>query len=102
MYAIRSYYALARDWRRVDRTDAAIGDVLIQPHNRSAGRGHLSVIVDACEDDRGNRKYLWVDGYTPARDPVVHLQTPGRLETAWMSVKEFLHYMRRFGRGELP
>lgn len=91
--------SLRRDWREVAPGDIQIGDVLIQPSCLGAGMGHMSMVVDACEDSAGNRLYLFVDGYTPARVPVVRQREPNKPMSAWMTPKEYLEYMDQFGPG---
>ena len=91
--------SMLRDWPTVAYESIEIGDVLIQPFCTGRGSGHLSLIVDACVDDTGNRLYLFADGYTPARTPVIRQRMPGSPETAWMTTEEYLNLMSQFGSG---
>jgi hypothetical protein len=92
--------SLMRDWREVGLEDIQIGDVLIQPSCPGAGLGHMSIVVDACEDSGGKRRYLFIDGYTPARLPVVRQRQPNTPVSAWMTPEEYLEYMDQFGPGD--
>lgn len=92
--------SMARDWREVKAADLRIGDVIIQPHCTGAGMGHLSVVIDAIENDSGDRRYLFVDGYTPARLPVVRQRLEGQPGTVWMTIEEYLEFQQQFGPGE--
>lgn len=92
--------SLARDWPKVDTSNLSIGDVLIQPHCTGQGMGHLSVIVDACVDSVGSELFIFVDGYTPARVPVVRIMHAERPESAWMIPGAYLILQEQFGPGE--
>ncbi len=91
--------SLMRDWVEVDSDSVRIGDALIQPHCSGAGMGHLSVVFDACASPGGEMRFLFVDGYTPARMPVVRLREIGQLSSAWMTIAEYLELQSRFGHG---
>lgn len=91
--------SLARDWPEVAPADLAIGDVVIQPHCTGQGMGHLSVVVDACRDADGHQLYLFVDGFTPARDPVVRQRLAGDRSSVWMTLAEYLQLQSVFGPG---
>ncbi|HEX9750127.1 MAG TPA: DUF4846 domain-containing protein [candidate division Zixibacteria bacterium] len=92
--------SLARDWPTVPDSDLQIGDVLIQPYCSGVGMGHLSVIVDACEDRDGDRRYIFIDGYTPARVPIVRQRTSDTAISVWMTAEAYLQLQSRFGPGE--
>lgn len=91
--------SLVRDWPRVADTSIRIGDVLIQPSKVANGLGHLSVVIDACTNAAGDRLYLFTDGFTPARAPVVRERRPGIPESVWMTPPEYLELMQQFGAG---
>ncbi|GAB4326914.1 MAG: hypothetical protein Kow0074_21900 [Candidatus Zixiibacteriota bacterium] len=91
--------SMARDWPEVPESSLTIGDVIIQPLCTGEGSGHLSVVVDACIDDDGNRLFLFADGYTPARVPVIRLRQPGNPSTAWMTPGQYLDVQKQFGPG---
>lgn len=92
--------SMARDWPIIAETELVVGDVIIQPHCTGEGMGHLSVIVDACEDSAGARSFIFVDGYTPARDPVVRQRVTGDRSTVWMTAAEYLDLQQQFGPGK--
>jgi hypothetical protein len=91
--------SLLRDLERIESSEIAIGDVLIQPSPIPDGLGHMSIVVDACELPNGARRYLFVDGFTPARLPVVRQRETSVPETAWMTPTQYLDYMSDFGPG---
>jgi hypothetical protein len=91
--------SLIRDLERIELSEITVGDVLIQPSQIPDGLGHMSIVVDACESPDGERRYLFVDGFTPARLPVVRQQKPGDPATVWMTPSEYLDYMSVFGPG---
>lgn len=92
--------SMSRDWPMIEEGDLGIGDVIIQPHCTGQGMGHLSVVVDACRDAAGNRKFIFVDGFTPARLPVVRQRVIGHPETVWMTSEEYLVLQQQFGPGK--
>jgi hypothetical protein len=91
--------SMARDWPKIQEADLRIGDVIIQPHCTGQGMGHLSVVVDASQNEAGVRRYIFVDGFTPARLPVVRQQTTGDQASVWMTPAEYLKLQEQFGPG---
>jgi hypothetical protein len=91
---------MARDWPEIELTKLGIGDVIIQPHCAGKGMGHLSVVIDKCMDSTGATRFIFIDGYTPARVPVVRQREPHRRETVWMTTAEYLELQRQFGPGQ--
>lgn len=91
--------SLVRDWPKVADSSIVIGDVLIQPSKTAGGLGHLSVVIDACTNAAGERLYLFTDGFTPARAPVVRERRPGTPESVWMTPSDYLELMQVFGAG---
>lgn len=92
--------SMSRDWPEIDESELRIGDVIIQPHCTGQGMGHLSVVVDACIDSKGNRRFIFVDGYTPARLPVVRQRVTGDRDSVWMTTAEYLELQQQFGPGK--
>lgn len=91
--------SMSRDWPIVTESELTIGDVFIQPHCTGPGMGHLSVVVDACVNPDGERRFLFVDGYTPALLPVVRQRIRGQQESVWMTLDEYLQLQQQFGPG---
>jgi hypothetical protein len=91
--------SIKRDWPVADSSDLRIGDVLVQPGCPGTGMGHLSVVVDICAPVSGDRLYLFADGFTPARMPVVRQRLQGEPESVWMTLGQYQEYQIQFGRG---
>ncbi|MEW5875709.1 MAG: DUF4846 domain-containing protein, partial [Candidatus Zixiibacteriota bacterium] len=91
--------SLRDEWMPVEDSVLRAGDVLIQPGCPGSGMGHLSIILDACEDVTGARLYLFADGYTPARMPVIRQQVESDPASAWMTVPEYQALQSQFGIG---
>jgi hypothetical protein len=91
--------SIRRDWPVADTSDLRIGDVLVQPGCPGTGLGHLSIIVDKCENVSGDQIYLFIDGFTPARMPVVRQRLPEKPESVWMSPRKYQEYQIQFGWG---
>lgn len=92
--------SMSRDWPEINESELRIGDVIIQPYCTGLGMGHLSVVVDASIGPDGTRKYIFVDGYTPARLPVVRQRVTGDRSSVWMTTAEYLELQRQFGPGK--
>lgn len=92
--------SMSRDWPEIGEAELSIGDVIIQPHCTGRGMGHLSLVVDACIDENGSRLFMFIDGYTPARMPVVRQKVTGRRESVWMTPQEYLQLQQQFGPGK--
>jgi len=91
--------SIKRDWPVAGARDLRIGDVLVQPGCPGTGLGHLSVVVDLCENVSGERLYLFIDGFTPARMPVVRQRLPEEPKSVWMTPKQYQEYQIQFGSG---
>jgi len=91
--------SLRDEWVPVEDSAIRIGDVLIQPGCPGSGMGHLSIVLDACVDLSGAGLYLFADGYTPARMPVIRQQIEGDPSSAWMTVPEYQALQSQFGIG---
>jgi len=91
--------SLMRDLEEIEPSEIQIGDVLIQPKCAAEGMGHMSLVMDACEMETGERRYLFADGFTPARLPVIRQLTPNAPQTAWMTPDEYFQLMEVFGPG---
>jgi hypothetical protein len=91
--------SLVRDWPEVEFAKIRIGDVLIQPSQSPNGLGHLSVVIDACTTASGEFLFLFTDGFTPARAPVVRAEIPGDPDSVWMTPPVYLELMSQFGPG---
>jgi len=91
--------SIKRDWPVAGARDLRIGDVLVQPGCPGTGLGHLSIVIDLCENVSGERLYLFIDGFTPARMPVVRQRLQGEPASVWMTPEQYQEYQIQFGWG---
>ena len=92
--------SLARDLKTVKMTEVVPGDLYIQPDvSGRGGIGHVSMIMDVCQNGRGERLVLFGYGYIPAQDVALPLP-PGRAgDHSWFTLKEMQAHVSHFGSG---
>jgi hypothetical protein len=66
------------------------GDMLIQ--NDTGGIGHVSMIVDACQDDSGNRYYLIGFSFMPAQEFHIERAPSGRIGGKRVGIENWFSY----------
>lgn len=92
-------YSLKKGCLSIDSTELRPGDMLVQ--NQRGGVGHVSVIADACRNDRGQVLYLIGYGFMPAQQ--FHLEKAGadQGQGGWFSLTGYREYLRQhFDFGE--
>ena len=93
--------SLARDLKTVDESELLPGDLYIQPDQSGRGGiGHVSVILDMCENTLGARLYLFGYGFIPAQD--FHLPLPSSEQGIgkWYTLNGYMSHVAAFGDGE--
>ena len=99
MYANSS--SLARDLTTVEESELLPGDIYIQPDPTGRGGiGHVSVILDMCENTDGERLYLFGYGFIPAQD--FHLPLPSSEQGIgkWFTLDGYKKHIAIFGDGD--
>lgn len=92
--------SLARDLEIVSNDNLFPGDLYIQPDpSGSGGIGHVSVVLDICENRDGAKLYLFGYGFIPAQD--FHLPLPGSDQgiEKWFTLDGFKDFVAHFGKG---
>jgi len=93
--------SLARDLPEIDADKILPGDLFIQPDQSGrAGIGHVSVILDICQDANGRKLYLFGYGFIPAQD--FHLPLPAQNQgiERWFTLDGLKESIECFGPGE--
>lgn len=84
----------------VDTSDLLPGDMIVQ--NLKGGVGHVSVIMDVCDDTLGNRYFLIGYGYMPAQEFHLEAADSARGRDGWFSLKGYLDYLEHYFGGFGP
>lgn len=93
--------SLARDLPVVNEKDLLPGDIYIQPDvSGRGGIGHVSIVLDICENSQIQRLYLFGYGFIPAQD--FHLPRPGSRQGigSWFTLEGYKDHASRFGAGK--
>jgi hypothetical protein len=89
--------SLARDLAKVNESDLYPGDLYIQPDSTGRGGvGHVSVLLDICQNDQGDRRLLFGYGFIPAQD--FHLPRSGQ-DNGWFALEGYKVHVAAFGAG---
>ena len=74
--------SLSNESKLIDKNDIKIGDIFI----KGGTPGHVVIVVDMCEDEKGEKMFLLAQGYMPAQQ--IHiLKNPSSI-SPWYSVKD--------------
>jgi len=87
-------YSLKKGCLVIDSTELRPGDMLVQ--NQRGGEGHVSVVMDVCQNGKGGRLYLMGYSFMPAQQ--FHLEQ-GRAENGragWYSIEGYRQYLKRY------
>ena len=77
-----------------DSSDLRPGDMIVQ--NEDGGVGHVSVVVDACRNAKGERLYLIGYGFMPAQEFHIERAGEGRGMGGWFSWEGYRSYLEQF------
>jgi len=71
--------------------DLIPGDMLVQ--NETGGIGHVSVILDICENSAGKRLYLIGYSFMPAQEMHIERALQGMGENGWFTLEGYNKYL---------
>ncbi len=74
--------SLSTECINIDKSDMKIGDIFI----KGGTPGHCVIIVDMCENDKGEKMFLLAQGYMPAQQ--IHVLKNPESKSPWYSVKD--------------
>ena len=74
--------SLSNECKNIDKSDMKIGDIFI----KGGTPGHCVIIVDMCENDKGEKMFLLAQGYMPAQQ--IHVLKNPESKNPWYSVKD--------------
>ncbi|GAB4295289.1 MAG: DUF4846 domain-containing protein [Myxococcota bacterium] len=92
--------SLYRDLKKIETSPLIPGDMYIQPPHTPGGLGHLSIILDAAENEKGERIYLIGYGYTPAMSLFIARPEADKGIGDWFTEPGFRNHISRFGDGK--
>ncbi len=84
-------YSLKRGCIEIGEKDLLPGDMIVQ--NRSGGIGHVSMIVDVCENSSKRRLYLIGYSFMPAQQFHIELARADYGEGGWFSLDGYRQYL---------
>lgn len=87
-------YSLKRGCIEAREEDLAPGDMIVQ--NRSGGIGHVSIIVDVCENSSKRRLYLMGYSFMPAQQFHIERARTNHGEEGWFSLDGYRRYLSEF------
>jgi hypothetical protein len=81
----------------VDISDLRVGDMIVQ--NETGGTGHLTIIVDICENQEGEIMYLLANGWTPAQEIVIVKPEGDQGIDYWFTLEGYDRHISQFDFG---
>lgn len=92
-------FSLKKGCQSVDEIDLRPGDMLVQ--NQTGGVGHVSVVMDVCQDAKGDRLYFIGYSFMPAQQ--FHIERAGgdKGQGGWFFMSGYREYLKEhldFGR----
>lgn len=77
--------SLSNESKSIDISDMKIGDIFI----KGGTPGHCVIIVDMCENDKGEKMFLLAQGYMPAQQ--IHVLKNPRSKSPWYSANDLMY-----------
>jgi hypothetical protein len=87
-------YSLKKGCRAVNEEKLMPGDMFVQ--NENGGIGHVSMILDACENSKGQRLYLVGFSFMPAQEFHVEKGSGEYGKLGWFSRDGYMAYLNRY------
>ena len=84
-------HSLKKGCSEVREADLQPGDLVVQ--NSRGGIGHVSMIADVCESNKGERLYLVGFGFMPAQEFHLERASPNEGRNGWFTFKGFESYL---------
>lgn len=93
-FAASNSHSLKQGLARVEAADLRPGDLVVQ--NDTGGIGHVSVVVDACENAAGKRLYLFGFSFMPAQEFHVERARKPYGAGGWFSLNGYFDFLARY------
>ncbi len=98
--AYSNSHSIKKGCRKVEMSDARPGDMFVQ--NKTGGIGHVSVIVDACENEKGEKLFLVGYSFMPAQEFHIEKAKNKYGKGGWFSLEGYYryladHYLSKYG-----
>jgi hypothetical protein len=85
-------FSIKKGCRPIDPNDLQPGDMLVQ--NRLGGIGHVSVIMDVCENPSGETLYLIGFGFMPAQQFHIERSDSNHGRGGWYTIDGYTGFLR--------
>lgn len=87
-------YSLKKGCLTVDDEKLIPGDLFVQ--NENGGIGHVSMVLDACENNKGQRLYLIGFSFMPAQEFHIEKGSGEYGTKGWFSRNGYIRYLNKF------
>ncbi len=84
-------HSLKKGCKVVEESDLLIGDMVVQ--NEKGGIGHVSMIVDICQNEKGEKLYLMGYSFMPAQEFHVEKATDEFGIAGWFPLEGYYRYL---------
>lgn len=91
---IANSYSLKKGCQSVDVSDLQPVDMLVQ--NQRGGVGHVSVVMDVCQNGKGDQLYLMGYSFMPAQQFHLEKARAENGRAGWFSITEYKQYLKRY------
>ena len=90
-FAYSNSYSLKEGCREVLVEDLKPGDMIVQ--NKSGGIGHVSLILDVCASEQGEKLYLIGYSFMPAQEFHIEKADDSRGVEGWFTIDGYFEYL---------
>lgn len=93
-FAFSNSYSLKKGCKRVADSGLIAGDLIVQ--NETGGTGHVSMIVDICKSEAGDKLYLVGYSFMPAQEFHIEKATDKYGVGGWFTLDGYFQYLTDF------
>jgi hypothetical protein len=92
--AYSNSYSLKVGCKKITQEELSPGDMIVQ--NTTGGVGHVSVIMDVCENKEGKRLYLIGYSFMPAQEFHIEKSLSGYGKKGWYTLEGYYKYLSEY------
>jgi hypothetical protein len=93
-FASSNSHSLKMGCQTIEESEFQPGDLFVQ--NRNGGIGHVSMAVDACSNEHGEKLYLIGFSFMPAQEFHIEAATWSMGRDGWFTIKGFINFLERY------